>query len=86
MSTGMRTETEAELEVARFLASQPSPADIVAFHPSPEVATRMSALIGAERDRQLSEEERRELETYLHIEHLMRLVKAEAHRRLGHQA
>jgi hypothetical protein len=86
MSPGMRTETEAEREVARFLASQPSPEGIVAFHPSPEVATRMYALIEAERDRQLSEDERHELESYLAIEHLMRLVKAEAHRRLGQQA
>jgi len=76
MSTGTQTETDAEREVARFLASQPSPEAIVAFHSSPEVATRMYELIEAER----------ELETYFHIEHLMRLVKAEAYRRLGAQA
>jgi hypothetical protein len=86
MSTGTQTETDAEREVARFLASQPSPEAIVAFHSSPEVATRMYELIEAEREGPLSDEERRELETYFHIEHLMRLVKAEAYRRLGAQA
>ncbi len=85
MSAETRIETDAEREVARFLASQPAPEAIVAFHPSPNIATRMYELIGAERDGQLSEDERRELDTYLHIEHLMRLVKAEAYRRLGHQ-
>ncbi len=86
MSTGMRIETEAEREVARFFTSQPSPEAIVAFHPSPEVTARMYELIEAERDGQLSEDERHELDTYVNVEHWMRLFKAEAHRRLGHQA
>ena len=86
MSTELRTETEAEREVARFFTSQPSPEAIVAFHASPEVTARMYALIEAERDRQLSEDERHELDTYMNVEHMVRLFKAEAHRRLGHQA
>jgi hypothetical protein len=86
MSAEPRIETDAEREVARFLASQPAPEAIVAFHPSREVAARMHALVEAERAGQLSDQERLEMETYLHIEHLMRLVKAEAQRRLSHQA
>lgn len=86
MSTRMQTETEAEREVARFFTSQPSNEAIVAFHPSPEVTARMYELIRAERDGQLSEDERHELDSDLALEHLMRLVKAEAHRKLGHQA
>jgi hypothetical protein len=87
MSTDLRTEeTEAEREVARFLASQPSPEAIIAFHPSPAVAARLSALIVAEHEGPLDAVERRELDTYLAIEHLLRLVKIEARRRLGHQA
>jgi hypothetical protein len=81
----MRIETEAERELARFLASQPSPDAILAFHPSPEVATRMYALIETERDGQLSEDERHELDTYLNVEHFMRMVKAAARRRLDQQ-
>ena len=85
MSTGTQTETHAERELASFLASQPTLEQVIAFHPSAEVAERMYELIDTERDGQLGEEERRELETYLQIEHLMRLVKAEARRRLAHQ-
>jgi hypothetical protein len=33
-----RSITQAELEVARFLARQPSPAEIVAFRLPPDVA------------------------------------------------
>ena len=85
MSTGTQTETDAEREVARFFTSQPSPEAIVAFHPSPEVAARMYALIETERDGQLSEDERHELDTYMNVEHMIRLFKAEARRRLSRQ-
>jgi hypothetical protein len=38
-------------------------------------------LVDAEREGSISEAERAELDAYLSIEHLMRVVKAEAHRR-----
>jgi hypothetical protein len=47
----------------------------VAFHPSSEVAERAYELIHADRDGELTEEERKELESYLVIEHLMELIK-----------
>jgi hypothetical protein len=80
MSTGAQLETEAEHEFARFLASQPLPAEIIAFRPSVHVTERMYELVEADREGTLREAERQELETYLNIEHLMRLVKAEVHR------
>jgi hypothetical protein len=82
----MPTETQAELEVAQFLAGGPSPEDIIAFHASPAVAERMYGLIDLDRVGQMSEAEKGELESYLYIEHLMRLVKAEAYRKLGQRA
>lgn len=85
MAMGTPIEMEAERAVARFLAQQPTPEAIIAFRPSAEVAERAYALIARDRDGDLSAEERRELDTYMYIEHLMRLVKAEAHARLGHQ-
>lgn len=82
----MSTETLAETEVAQFLAGGPTPEEILAFHASPEVNERMYELIDRERDEHITEEERQELESYMYIEHLMRLIKAEAHLKLGQQA
>ncbi len=82
----MLLKTQAATEVARFLAHHPAPEQIVAFHPSPEVAERAYELIQAERGGSLSEEERSELESYLVIEYLMELVKLEAHQQLRQQA
>jgi hypothetical protein len=82
----MPLKTQAATEIARFLAHHPTPEQIVAFHPSPEVAERAYELIRAERDDSLSEEERQELESYLIIEYLMELVKLEAHQQLRQQA
>lgn len=82
----MVLDTQAELEVARFLGSGPSPEEIISFHASPEVADRMYTLIDQERTGQITEAEQRELESFMYIEHLMRLVKAEAHRKLAQHA
>jgi hypothetical protein len=79
-------KTQAATEIARFLAHHPTPEQIVAFHPSAEVAERAYELIQTERDGVLSEDERQELESYVVIEYLMELVKLEAQRQLRPQA
>ncbi len=81
----MLLKTQAAMEIARFLAYHPTPEQIVAFHPSTEVAERAYELVQAERDHTLTEEERQELESYLVLENLMELVKLEAHRQLSPQ-
>ena len=82
----MLLKTQAATEVARFLAHHPAPEQILAFHPSSEVAERAYELIHSEREGSLSEEERQELESYMMIEYLMELVKLEAQRQLRQQA
>ncbi len=82
----MPTEMLASVEIARFLVSSPTPEQIIAFHPSPEAAERFYALIDAERNGTITEEERAELDSYIAFEHLMRLVKVEAHRALQQRA
>lgn len=57
--------------------------EIVAFHPSEFVSRRVYDLISAERAGKLSDGEERELKTYLYLEHFMRMMKAEVHRRLA---
>ena len=81
----MPLKTQAATEIARFLANHPTPEQIVAFHPSSEVAERAYELIHTEREDSLTEEERQELESYLVIEYLMELVKLEAQRQLRPQ-
>jgi len=82
----MLLKTQAATEIARFLANHPTPEQIVAFHPSAEVAERAYELIHTERDGSLTEEERQELESYVVIEYLMELVKLEDQRQLRQQA
>ena len=82
----MPLQTQAATEIARFLANHPTPEQIIAFHPSPEVAERAYQLIADDRNRSLTEEEHQELESYLVLEDLMRLVKIEAHQLLRQQA
>lgn len=82
----MLLKTQAATEIAQFLAYHPTPAQIVAFHPSSEVAERAYELINNDRDSGLTEAERKELDSYLVIEYLMELVKLEAHHQLRQQA
>jgi hypothetical protein len=82
----MAIEPPAALEIVRFLATGPTPAHIVAYHPSQEANERAYALIDAERAGTLTEEERAELDQSVYLEHMMRLIKAEAHHILQQQA
>jgi len=82
----MAIEPPAALEIVRFLASGPTPEQIVAFHPSPTASERAYALIDAERAGTITEEEQAELDSSVYLEHMMRLIKAEARKRLTQQA
>jgi hypothetical protein len=84
----MPTDTliEAEFEIARFLASSPSAEEIVAFHFSPQSAERFYALVEAERASHLTDDERAQLDAFMSAEHFMRLIKAEAQKRLTQRA
>ncbi len=82
----MLLKTQAATEVAQFLAHHPTSEEIVAFHPSSEIAERAYELIHSNRNGSLTDEERQELDSYMLIEYLMELVKLEARRQLRQQA
>jgi hypothetical protein len=82
----MPSEILASVEIARFLASGPSPEEIIAFHPSPEATERFYSLIQAERNGMISDEERAELDRNIHLEYMMGLIKVEARKRLTQKA
>jgi len=65
---------KASEEVANFIALT-NPAKVLAFRPSEETRQRVSDLIEREKNDSLSAEEKRELDYYMQLEHLMRMAK-----------
>lgn len=65
-------------EMLDFLASGPTPAQIVAFKLSPAAHMRLEALLDKNREAGLSDAEEVELEVYEQVNHLLLLLKARA--------
>lgn len=65
---------KAAEEVANFIAMT-NPAKVLAFRPSEETKQRVSDLIEREKTEGLSDEQKRELDYYMQLEHLMRMAK-----------
>jgi hypothetical protein len=72
-------------EIVEFLAAGTTPDDLLTFQPSGSAKARVVDLMNREKAGELSAEEISELDTYLKLEHLMRLTKAKArkHRQDG---
>lgn len=72
------TQSEPSLvdEIADFLASTPSREELLEFRPSEHVQERARQLLAKIKTGRLSDDERRELDRFEHLEVLMRLVKA----------
>jgi len=76
-------EFQDENAIIELLTSQPTPEQVLAIRPSPELQARVSELLGRSKDGELSRQEETELERYLTLEHLVRLAKAHAHKQLA---
>ncbi len=72
-------------EIVDLLAAGPSPQQLAQFRPSPQAQARVRVLLDKNRSGTVTPEESAELDQYAHIEHLMRLVKARARKRLVQQ-
>jgi hypothetical protein len=59
-----------------FLASNPTPEQIAAFSPTPEMQERLQTLLARSEAGELSEAEQAELDEFERIEHLVVLIKA----------
>jgi hypothetical protein len=66
------------VEMIGFLASGPTPAQIVAFKLSPTAQARLETLLDTHREEGLTAEETAELEVYAQVNHLLLLLKARA--------
>ena len=75
--------TRAFDEVIDFITSCPSPELIVSFKPSVAMQNRLEALLEKNRANGLTEGEKTEMEQFLLIEHLMRIAKAKARKKIA---
>lgn len=73
----------AQNEVFEFLITQPTPEQIVAFHPSRSSQERMSYLLEANRNGQISNDELEELYEYLQLGRFMNMLKIKAREKLS---
>lgn len=63
-------------EVADFLASCPTPAELLAYRPSPQAQERISILLDKSKNGGLNADEEWELNQLEHLEVLLQAVKA----------
>lgn len=70
-------------EVIDLLTSCPTPQAVLDFKPSAKMQKRASELLEKKRTESLSEGEKKELDHFMLLEHLMRLAKARARKRLA---
>jgi hypothetical protein len=65
-------------DVLEFLVRLPSPQEVLALQPSPELEARVRDLLTKNRTDGLDEDEEREWDRYQYLEHLVRVAKANA--------
>ena len=68
----------ASQDIINLLADAPN---VLGFMPSDEAKARVWELVAREKAGSLTEDERHELDHYAQLEHLMRLVKAQARKK-----
>lgn len=69
--------------VLDFLASRPTPDQVAAFGPTPEIADRLRTLIEREGKGEITPAEKAELDEYERLEHLMVMIKCSNLRHLA---
>src|SRR5437773_1355018 len=69
-------------ELLEFLASLPSPEEVLALRASESLQARVSELLEKNRTTGLTPAEEQELDQYGYLDHLVRIAKAKAHPKL----
>jgi len=65
--------------ILEFLASGPTAKEVADFRPTPAMQSRVSELLEKNRADTLTASEHTELDEYMRIEHLLVMIKAQAH-------
>ncbi|HEY9863004.1 MAG TPA: hypothetical protein V6D21_02375 [Candidatus Obscuribacterales bacterium] len=69
-------------DLLEFLASLPSPEEILALRPSEDLQNQINVLLEKNRAGELRSEDKQRWEQYEYLEHLVRLAKAKAYLKL----
>lgn len=75
--------TRAYDEVIEFIAAGTNPEGVATYRASEQTRARVADLVAREKAGELSPEEVSELQSYLQLEHIMRLAKARARQHLA---
>jgi hypothetical protein len=75
--------TRAYDEVIEFIAAGTTPRGVAEYSPSEKTRARVADLLAREKSTGLTADETSELQSYLHLEHIMRLAKARARQHLA---
>jgi hypothetical protein len=78
-----QVEFQDENRIIELLVSRPTPEQVLALKPTPELQARLSDLLQRSKRDELSAVEAGELERHLMLEHLVRLAKAHAYKQLA---
>lgn len=65
-------------EILDFMVSSPTPEDIIAFKPSPNLEDRLTKLLTKNKQDSLTDDEHKELEAFLQLNHFMNMLKIRA--------
>jgi hypothetical protein len=74
--------TPAHEQIVDFILAGKTPQEVIAFTASERAMQRVTDLIRRETGEGLGPAEKSELDTYMQLEHLIRLAKARAHQML----
>ena len=72
-------------EILDFMVSSPSPKAIIAFKPSTQLETRLTALLEKNKQDTLTDDEHQELEAFLQLNHFMNMLKIRAREKLNNE-
>jgi len=86
MSAEESADFKDETAITDLLSSQPTPKQVLAIRPSPELQARVSDLLYRSKQGELSRQEESDLDRYLLLEHIVRLAKARAYQQLAARA
>jgi hypothetical protein len=70
-------------EIVEFIAAGTTPQSVIDFHLSETAKSRLEDLIYRHKNNELTSDEKRELDHFLTLEHIMRLAKALAHKHIS---
>jgi hypothetical protein len=86
LNAGSQSGFEGAADVLELLAALPTPEEILNLRPTPRLSARVAEMIEKSRSGEMTPLDEEEWERYEYLEHLVRMAKAAAHRKLDRPA